>query len=220
MKFTFRIRKILVISATVLGFAIAGVSQPGNTMADFFKGVGSILDAGPALWQKIGKFQASNTAQAVATGTANLALEKRGIKDDILGGRIKDADDMSQRIRKLEKDLGTYQNLLLKFSEEIDESSKDMGNDFRSAAYSLVREKGAGLYDVRDLWKPNDPHAQKEAAERLDEAIRCSEGASKIAVCLKNTIDNGARDNSPACTDQALKDAELACTKEVKGSSN
>lgn len=187
--------------------------QPG-AIARFISGASGVLDAGPALWSKIGKFQAEGSVQKVATGATNLEIKKRTLRDDILAGRIKDRLELQTRVEHLHADIMSYQDTLIEFSTEIDSASKNEGLDFRVAGEALFRGKDQRLWAVLDQWKPDNPIAQKAAADQLNVAIQCSKEIAVAASCLENTVSAGKRDARPECKTEALN-ASKTCVQEA-----
>jgi hypothetical protein len=186
--------------------------QPG-AIARFISGVSGVLDAGPALWRKIGKFQAEKSVQKVATGATDLEIKKRALRNDILSGRIKDKTELGNRVDQLVRDIRDYQDTLMKFSSEIDLASRNQGLDFRVAGDALLRGKDERLSNVLRLWAPDKPSAQKAAADQLDIAMQCSKEIAVAASCLKNTVTDGKRDAGPECSTGSLN-ASKTCVRE------
>jgi hypothetical protein len=203
------------ILALLLLFQPSSPADQPAAIARFISGVSGVLDAGPALWGKIGKLQAEDAVQKVATGAANLEIRKRTLRDDILAGRIKDQSDLENRVQQLFEDIRNYQDTLLKFSTEIDSASKNEGFDFRVAGEALLRGKNDRLWAVLYKWKPDNPAAQMAAANQLNIAIQCSKEIAVAASCLENTVSDGKRDARLVCTTKSLNASKTCVRKTV-----
>ena len=146
----------------------AAITPPAvdtSSAVAFFKAAGAILDAGPALWDKIGKYQADNSVQEVATGASNLDISKTELRDDILEGRIVSKDDLYGRITVLETQVTEYHDLLGRFGAEIDKSSNNIGNDIRIAAELDIHTKAGILVKLnlrgsQTTWPPTRERRQ------------------------------------------------------------
>jgi hypothetical protein len=189
-------------------------SDPPGAIGRFISGASSVLDAGPALWKKIGKFQAEGSVQKVATGATNLEIKKRTLQHDILAARIKNKSELENRVQQLDGDIRKYQNLLIDFSTEVDSASQNEGLDFRVAGEALLTGKDDRLWAVLHKWKPDSPADQKAAADQLGIAIQCSKQISVAASCLEKTVRDGKRDARPECTAESLN-ASKSCVQEA-----
>jgi hypothetical protein len=183
----------------------------------FFKAVSSIMDSGPELWKKIGKYQADRAIQTVATGATNLEIKKRVLKQDILSGKIRTKEVLAGRVDDLMTQIMVFQSVLDKFGDEIDSSSTNVGNQIRAAAAAEMSGKGEGLQKVVRVWKP-DETSQQKSADQLEIAIACSASIASAASCLKNTVDSGKRDPSEKCSDAALEKNIKECDAQQSGS--
>jgi hypothetical protein len=179
----------------------------------FIQAASNIMDAAPALWDKISKFQAEGAVQKVVTGATSLETKKLSLQSDIINGQITTSVQLENRVRALQQGLREYQNTLYKFASEIDESSHDMAEDIRATAQSLILTKDMRLSAVRSLWKPNDKVAQNNAAAQVGVAVSCSKEISVAASCLANTVRDGKRDSRPECASSSLT-MSTTCARE------
>jgi hypothetical protein len=186
-----------------------------SPITEFFKAASAIMDSGPALWKKIAKYQADGAIQTVATGATNLEIAKTQLKHDILSGKITSKRELSGRVNTLLTQIEEFQTVLDRFATEIDSSSENTGNEIRAAADAELSGKADSVTKVTSLWSP-DELSRKKSADQLEVGVACSRYIAVAAICLKNTIEKGKRDESESCSDKALQDALKKCGEQQK----
>ena len=170
------------------------------------------MDAGNALWDKIDAFQAEDAVQKVASGAIHLEESKQKLQSDLKEGQIKNADELKQRVTAIRHELESYQDLLEKFSYEINAASHNLAIEIDATAGSLITGKDERLDEVVHIWRVDSQASQKQAVQQLDVAMVCSQEIATAASCLSNSIQDKKRDPRSECSKDAMEKSKETCT--------
>jgi predicted nuclease with TOPRIM domain len=171
----------------------------------------TILDGGKVLWTKIGDYQAVETTQEIASKSGSLHELKSKLREDIENDRIKDKDELNNRIDKLIDAIDALRGSLDRFAYEIDSAHLNSSTDLRITTAYLAGNKIEELYKVRAVWTHDDESSHQQAIKYLDSAIECLEKFHQTATCLANTVRNQRRDANPECTSDSIKKSASEC---------
>jgi hypothetical protein len=189
-------------------------STPSTTAAIeavvLFKAFESILDAGPVLWNKITQSQATDTLQAISTGSADIAETKKQLASDILKGNIANRAALKVQIDKLHASIKGFSDDLKTFGTEIESSAPDNAVRIRKSGIDLANSKLIHLDNALHFWNIDDASRQKSAGE-IRNAMNCADDLAIVTGCLKRSILAGKLDGASECTAPAIEEYEHSC---------
>jgi hypothetical protein len=179
----------------------------------FIQLANDVLDKGNALWETIGGSQAVTTTQEVASQSASLEILKVKLRQDILDNKIQSEDELRTRVTEIVKKVKDLSKPLDKFAVEIDGAGLNVGVDFRTAVSEMAYGKIEDLEEVMQIWRRNAPESHRQAAMKLDLAIKCLHEMQNAATCLANTVRDKHRDERPSCSHESIQADCDKCAK-------